>query len=54
MDEKKSYPGDKDYKGGIFDTTVRINGQNKEVHVVKDENGNVIFVSETNKILGIF
>ena len=52
--EKKVLPGDKDYKGGVFNSTVRINGQNKNVHVVKDENGNIVFASETNKIFGIF
>jgi len=52
--EKKLYPGDQGYKGGVFNTTVRINGQNKNVHTVKDENGNIIFLSETNKIFGIF
>lgn len=55
MEEKKKlYPGDEGYKGGIFHSTVRINGQNKDVKVEKDSEGNIIFMSETNKIFGIF
>lgn len=54
MEEKKLYPGDPGYQGGIFISTVRINGQNKEVKTIKDGNGNILYLSETNKIFGIF
>lgn len=53
-EKKKLYPGDEGYLGGIFHSTVRINGQNKDVRVVKDANGNPVSVLESNKILGIF
>ena len=52
--EKDLKPGDKGYPGGVFTSTVRINGQNKNVRIVKDQNGNIIYARETNKILGIF
>ena len=47
-EEKRLYPGDVGYKGGIFHTTVYIDG------TVKDPNGNVQAVFVTDKILGIF
>lgn len=53
-DEKKLYPGDPGYKGGDFTATVRINGQNKEVHTIKDKDGNIVYMGVSNKILGIF
>ena len=53
-ENKKLYPGDAGYPGGIFHTTVRVNGQNKDVRVEKDAYGNVISVLESNKIFGIF
>ena len=53
-EEKRLYPGDVGYKGGIFHTTVCIDGQVKDVKTVKDPNGNVQAVFVTNKILGIF
>jgi|GEM_PF-6767018 hypothetical protein len=52
--QKKLYPGDEGYKGGVFTSTVFIDGKAKEVRTVKDENGNVTYMSITNKILGIF
>lgn len=53
-EEKRLYPGDIGYKGGIFHTTVCIDGKVKDVKTVKDPNGNVQAVFVTNKILGIF
>ncbi len=53
-EEKKLFPGDEGYKGGITHATVRVNGRNKDVTYVKDNDGNIIYMSETNKILGIF
>ena len=53
-DERKPQPGDKDYKGGIFHTTVRVNGKSYDIRTVRDENGNPISVTETEKIFGIF
>ena len=52
--EKRLYPGDAGYQGGIFHTTVVINGQSKDVRTVKDSNGNPVSVIITDKILGIF
>lgn len=52
--ERKPLPGDADYKGGIFHTTVRVNGKVKDVRVEKDAYGNIIYMSETDKIFGIF
>lgn len=53
-DEKRLYPGDVGYKGGSTHTTVRINGKNYDVHTIKDSNGNVVYVGQTEKIFGIF
>lgn len=52
--QKKLFPGDEGYKGGVFTSTVFIDGKAKGVRTVKDENGNVTYMSITNKILGIF
>lgn len=52
--KKKLYPGDEGYPGGTFTTTVYIDGKAKEVKTVKDAYGNVIYVSVTDKIMGIF
>ena len=55
MDEKRRpAPGDPDYKGGIFYTTVYVNGEAKEARIEKDPNGNIISTFITDKILGIF
>ena len=53
-EEKRLYPGDVGYKGGIFNTTVYIDGKAKNVRTVKDPNGNVEAVFVTDKIFGIF
>ena len=53
-EEKRLYPGDVGYKGGILQTTVCIDGKVKDVKTVKDPNGNVHAVFVINKILGIF
>ena len=53
-EEKRLYPGDVGYKGGVTHTTVYINGQAKDVRTVKDNNGNPISVIVTNKLFGIF
>ena len=53
MDEKKK-PGDEGYLGGIFHTTVAINGEVKDVRTEKDANGNPVSVIVSDKILGIF
>ena len=53
-EEKRLYPGDVGYKGGVTHTTVYINGQAKDVRTVKDRNGNAKSVIITNKIFGIF
>ena len=52
--EKRLYPGDIGYKGGVTNATVVINGKSKNVRTVKDPNGNVVSVIVTDKILGIF
>ena len=52
--EKKLLPGDEGYLGGITHSTVRINGQNKDVRIEKDGNGNVVSMLVSDKILGIF
>lgn len=54
MEEKKLMPGDKGYKGGIFNTTVNINGKSYNCKTIKDRNGNVIYEGITPKFLGIF
>lgn len=54
-DEKGNlWPGDEGYKGGQTETTVYIDGKVKSARVVKDANGNVVYVGITDKILGIF
>ena len=53
-EEKKLYPGDVGYKGGVFYTTVYIDGKRKEIRTEKDADGNVVSVSITNKIWGLF
>lgn len=55
MEEKKKLcPGDQGYQGGVFYTTVRIDGKIKEVKTIKDSNGNVTYVSVRDSFLGIF
>ena len=57
MDEKKDkklYPGDIGYPGGSQTTTVYVDGEAKSVYVKKDSNGNIVFMSVTGKIFGIF
>lgn len=53
-EEKKLYPGDKGYPGGKFRSTVFIDGKAKQLEVIKDANGNVVFTSLTDKIFGLF
>ena len=53
-EEKRLYPGDVGYKGGGFDTTVIIDGKVKNVHTIKDANGNVVYMSVRDKFLGLF
>ena len=53
-EEKKLYPGDKGYQGGAFRSTVVIDGHAKNVYTVKDADGNIRFLSVTDKIFGIF
>lgn len=53
-EKKKLYPGDDGYPGGVFNTTVYIDGKAKNVRTVKDSDGNVVSVIVTDKILGIF
>lgn len=52
--EKKLYPGDEGYKGGISHGTVRINKKNNDVRIERDSNGNIVSTIVTPKILGIF
>ena len=51
-EEKRLYPGDAGYKGGTFNTIVYVDGKAKNMKTVKDSNGNVVYVSITEKILG--
>ena len=53
-DKKRLYPGDVGYPGGIFHTTIIVNGKAKDVRTVKDSNGNVVSVTITDKLFGIF
>lgn len=53
-EEKRLYPGDKGYKGGIFTTRVYSKGKNIEITTVKDPDGNVVSVYTRDLILGIF
>lgn len=52
--EKRLYPGDVGYKGGDFHTTIYENGKVKDAHIIKDSNGNIVYIGITDKILGIF
>lgn len=52
--KKKLYPGDVGYPGGVTETTVFIDGHAKNMRVEKDAYGNVIYVSITDKLFGIF
>lgn len=53
-EKEKLSPGDPGYPGGVSFTTARINGQTKEVRVVKDAYGNVVYIGERTKAFGIF
>ena len=53
-EKKRLYPGDVGYPGGIFHTTIYIGGKVKDVRTVKDSNGDVVCVTVTDKIIGIF
>ncbi len=52
--EKRLWPGDVGYKGGIFTSTVTIDGKTYEVKTVKDPNGNILSTTITPKIFGLF
>lgn len=52
--KKKLWPGDEGYKGGIFNSTVYIDGKAKNVRTEKDGDGNIVSVIVTDKICGIF
>ena len=52
--QKKLYPGDVGYPGGIFHSTIYVDGKAKDVTVVKDAYGNVVFTGICDKIFGIF
>ena len=52
--EKRLYPGDAGYKGGIFKTTVHSKGQHIEITTHKDSDGNVTSVYVRDLFLGIF
>lgn len=54
MDEKKLRPGDVGYKGGSSYVDIQVKGENRRVYYVKDENGNIVSVTERPLILGIF
>ena len=53
-EEKRLYPGDVGYKGGVFTTRVYSKGKNVEITTVKDSNGNVQSVFVRDLFLGIF
>lgn len=53
-EDKKLYPGDPGYPGGVTHTTVYVNGKVKDVRVEKDAYGNVVSTIITDKIFGIF
>lgn len=52
--EKTLAPGDEGYPGGDFRSTVVIDGKARNVRTVKDEKGNVVFLSASEKIFGLF
>lgn len=54
MDDKKLRPGDIGYKGGSSYADVHVNGENRRVYYVKDENGNIVSVTERPLLFGIF
>ncbi len=47
--KKKLWPGDPGYEGGIFHTTVMVDGKRSDVRTVKDPNGNPVSVTVTKK-----
>ena len=53
-ENKKYYPGDKEYKGGVTTSRIYSKGKNVEVTTVKDSNGNVQAVFVRDLIIGIF
>lgn len=53
-EEKRLYPGDIGYKGGVFNTTIYVDGKAKNVKTVKDPNGNIVATFVSDKIFGIF
>lgn len=52
--EKRLYPGDNGYPGGEYWTTMVIDGKTKNVRVVKDAYGNIVYMGVTDKIFGLF
>ena len=55
MEDKKTLrPGDPGYQGGITTTDVHAYGQDRRVYTVKDENGNIVSVTERPLFLGLF
>ena len=53
-EEKRLYPGDVGYQGGVFTTRVYSKGKNVEITTRKDAYGNVTSVSVVDLFLGIF
>ena len=53
-DNKKLYPGDVGYPGGVTYSTIIVDGKVKEVRTEKDAYGNVVSVIIRDKIFGIF
>lgn len=53
-EEKRLYPGDVGYQGGEYRGTMVIDGKAKNVHIKKDNNGNIVYMSVTDKLFGIF
>ena len=49
FEKKKALPGDKDFLGGIFKTTVRKDGREYNVTTIKDAYGNIQFMQFTDK-----
>ena len=53
-DEKKLYPGDKGYKGGVESTRIYSKGKNVEVTTKRNANGDIEAVFVRDLFLGIF
>ena len=52
-EEKRLYPGDVGYPGGEYRGTMVIDGKAKNVHIKKDNNGNIVAVGAGKAVITV-